>query len=397
MKSQDQRKAAKNPLESLHDHGQAVWLDFLARRFITEGGLKKLVEGDGLTGVTSNPTIFNKAIAGSADYDSSLKTAGDFDIMTLYERLAIEDIQHAADVLRPAYEATKRADGYVSLEVSPYLAMSTEATVAEARRLSNAVSRDNVMIKVPATKPGLPAIRQLIGEGINVNITLLFSQQVYEEVVEAYLAGVEHLVAQGGDPSKIASVASFFVSRIDQSVDKLIDECLRQTNDADKRADLTGLRGKIAIANAKLAYQRYKRLFAGARWEKLRAEGARVQRLLWASTGTKNPAYSDVLYIEGLIAPETISTMPPATMDAFRDHGRVQPTLEENIEQARQVMATLEKSGISIDSVTAKLVEEGVQIFANAFDKLLDAVARKRVALLGEKLDSQNDQASWGA
>lgn len=397
MKSQDQRKAAKNPLESLHDHGQAVWLDFLARRFITEGGLKKLVEGDGLTGVTSNPTIFNKAIAGSADYDSSLKTAGDFDIMTLYERLAIEDIQHAADVLRPAYEATKRADGYVSLEVSPYLAMSTEATVAEARRLSNAVSRDNVMIKVPATKPGLPAIRQLIGEGINVNITLLFSQQVYEEVVEAYLAGVEHLVAQGGDPSKIASVASFFVSRIDVSVDKIIDECLRQTNDADKRADLTGLRGKIAIANAKLAYQRYKRLFAGARWEKLRAEGARVQRLLWASTGTKNPAYSDVLYIEGLIAPETISTMPPATMDAFRDHGRVQPTLEENIEQARQVMATLEKSGISIDSVTAKLVEEGVQIFANAFDKLLDAVARKRVALLGEKLDSQNDQASWGA
>jgi len=397
MKSQNQRKAVKNPLESLHDHGQAVWLDFLARRFITEGGLKKLVEGDGLTGVTSNPTIFNKAIAGSADYDSSLKTAGDFDIMTLYERLAIEDIQHAADVLRPAYEATKRADGYVSLEVSPYLAMSTEATVAEARRLSNAVSRDNVMIKVPATKPGLPAIRQLIGEGINVNITLLFSQQVYEEVVEAYLAGVEHLVAQGGDPSKIASVASFFVSRIDQSVDKLIDECLRQTNDADKRADLTGLRGKIAIANAKLAYQRYKRLFAGARWEKLRAEGARVQRLLWASTGTKNPAYSDVLYIEGLIAPETISTMPPATMDAFRDHGRVQPTLEENIEQARQVMATLEKSGISIDSVTAKLVEEGVQIFANAFDKLLDAVARKRVALLGEKLDSQNDQASWGA
>ena len=317
--------------------------------------------------------------------------------MTLYERLAIEDIQHAADVLRPAYEATKRADGYVSLEVSPYLAMNTEATISEARRLSNAVSRDNVMIKVPATKPGLPAIRQLIGEGINVNITLLFSQQVYEEVVEAYLAGVEHLVAQGGDPSKIASVASFFVSRIDQSVDKLIDECLRQTNDADKRADLTGLRGKIAIANAKLAYQRYKRLFAGARWEKLRAEGARVQRLLWASTGTKNPAYSDVLYVEGLIAPETISTMPPATMDAFRDHGRVQPTLEENIEQARQLMATLAKSGISIDAVTAKLVEEGVQIFADAFDKLLDALAGKRVALLGEKLDSQNHQASWGA
>jgi transaldolase/glucose-6-phosphate isomerase len=400
MNSQGQRKGPKNQRESMHDYGQAVWLDFLARRFIAEGGLKKLVEEDGLTGVTSNPTIFDKAIAGSADYDSSLKTAenqGDFNIMTLYERLAIEDIQHAADVLRPAYEATKRADGYVSLEVSPYLAMSTEATVAEARRLSNAVGCDNVMIKVPATTPGLSAIRQLIGEGINVNITLLFSQQVYEEVVEAYLSGVEHLVAQGGDPSKIASVASFFVSRIDVSVDKLIEERLRQTNDADRRPALTGLRGKIAIANAKLAYQRYKRLFAGERWEKLRAKGVRVQRLLWASTGTKNPAYSDVLYVDELIAPDTINTMPPATMDAFRDHGRVQPSLEENIEQARQVMATLEQSGISIDSVTAKLVEEGVLLFADAFDKLLDAVARKRVALLGEKLDSQDDQASWGA
>ena len=276
MKSEGKRKAIENPLESLHDHGQAIWLDFLARRFIAEGGLEKLVEEDGLTGVTSNPTIFEKAIAGSADYDSSLKNAetqGDFDVMALYERLAIEDIQHAADVLRPVYEATNRADGYVSLEVSPYLAMSTEATITEARRLWQAVGRDNVMIKVPATKAGLPAIRRLIGEGINVNITLLFSQEVYEEVAEAYLAGLEHLVAQGGDPSKIASVASFFVSRIDVAVDKLIEERLRQTNDANKREALSGLRGKVAIANAKLAYQRYKRLFGGARWEKLQAKG----------------------------------------------------------------------------------------------------------------------------
>ncbi len=309
--------------------------------------------------------------------------------MALYERLAIEDIQHAADVLRPGLRGDKTGDGYVSLEVSPYLAMSTEATIAEARRLWQAVGRDNLMIKVPATKAGLPAIRQLIGEGINVNITLMFSQRVYEEVVEAYLAGLEHLVAQGGDPSKIASVASFFVSRIDVAVDKLIEERLRQTNDAKKREALSGLRGKVAIANAKLAYQRYKRLFAGARWEKLQAKGARVQRLLWASTGTKNTDYSDVLYVEELIAPDTINTMPPATMDAFRDHGKVRPSLEENIEQARQSMATLERSGISIDAVTAKLVEEGVQLFADAFDKLLGAVARKRAALLGEKLDSQ--------
>jgi transaldolase/glucose-6-phosphate isomerase len=392
MKSEGKRKAVENPLESLHDHGQAIWLDFLARRFIADGDLEKLVEEDGLTGVTSNPTIFEKAIAGSADYDSSLKdaeTQGDFDVMALYERLAIEDIQHAADVLRPVYEATNRADGYVSLEVSPYLAMSTEATITEAQRLSQAVCRDNVMIKVPATKAGLPAIRRLIGEGINVNITLMFSQGVYEEVAEAYLAGLEHLVAQGGDPSKIASVASFFVSRIDVAVDKLIEERLRQTNDAKKREALSGLSGKVAIANAKLAYQRYKRIFGSARWEKLQAKGARVQRLLWASTGRKNPAYSDVLYVEELIAPDTINTMPPATMDAFRDHGRVRPSLEENIEQAQQVMATLERSGLSIDAVTVELVEEGVQLFADAFDKLLGAVARKRAVLLDEKLDSQ--------
>jgi transaldolase / glucose-6-phosphate isomerase len=393
MTAQRQTKASMNPLERLHEYGQALWLDFLARRFIAEGGLKKLVEQDGLAGVTSNPSIFEKAIAGSADYDSTLnavETEGDCDVMALYERLAIEDIRHAADALRPVYEATKRRDGYVSLEVSPYLAMNTEATVAEARRLWRAVGRDNLMIKVPGTKPGLPAIRQLIGEGINVNITLLFSQEVYEEVVEAYLAGLEHLVSLGGDPAKVASVASFFVSRIDVAVDKLIEENTLQTDNAGHQHEaLIGLRGKIAIANAKLAYQRYKRLFAGPRWEKLGAKGARVQRLLWASTGTKNPDYSDVLYVEELVAADTVNTLPPATMEAFRNHGKVRASLEENVDQAKEMMATLDRSGISIDAVTAALVEEGVQLFADAFDKLLGAVARKRAAGLGDQLDSQ--------
>jgi len=391
MTAQRQSKPSLNPLERLHDLGQAVWLDFLSRRFIAEGGLKKLIEKDGLTGVTSNPSIFEKAIAGSADYDSSLKTAesqSDCDVMTLYEALAIADIQHAADALRPVYETTERRDGYVSLEVSPYLAMNTDATIAEARRLWRAVGRDNLMIKVPATKAGLPAIRQLIGEGINVNITLLFSQQVYEDVVEAYLAGLEHLVGQGGDPGKIASVASFFVSRIDVAIDKLIDQRLSAAGDAAQNAALTALRGKVAIANAKLAYQRYKRLFAGPRWDKLKAKGARVQRLLWASTGTKNPNYSDVLYVAELIAADTVNTIPPATMDAFRDHGKVRASLEENIAEAGETMASLARCGIAIEAVTAKLVDEGVQLFADAFDQLLGAVSRKRASLLGEKLDS---------
>jgi transaldolase / glucose-6-phosphate isomerase len=282
MNIQLNAKASMNPLKKLNDFGQVVWLDFLSRKFIAEGGLKKLVEEDGLTGVTSNPSIFEKAIAGSEDYDSSLKefeSKDDFDIMTLYEKLAIEDIQNAADVLRPVYDRTDGRDGYVSLEVSPYLAMDTDATIKEALRLRRAVGRDNVMIKVPATKPGLPAIKQLAGEGVSVNITLMFSQKIYEDVVEAYLAGLEHFAAQGGDPSKVASVASFFVSRIDTSADKRIDEKIRQTNDPVRRKELKGLAGKVAIANAKLAYQHYKRSFAGPRWEYLKAKGARVQRV----------------------------------------------------------------------------------------------------------------------
>jgi transaldolase / glucose-6-phosphate isomerase len=387
-----QAKESLNPFERLHDLGQAVWLDFLSRRFIAEGGLKRLVETDGLSGVTSNPSIFEKAIGGSTDYDAALKAAesvGDCDVMSLYERLAIADIQNAADALLPVYEATERRDGYVSLEVSPYLAMNTDATVAEARRLWRSVGRENLMIKVPATKAGLPAIRGLIGDGINVNITLLFSQHVYEEVVEAYLAGLENLVDQGGDPGKVASVASFFVSRIDVAVDGPIEERLGRTDRADIRARLSGLRGRIAIANAKLAYRRFKRLFAGARWEKLSAKGAHVQRLLWASTGTNNPAYSDVVYVEELVSADTVNTMPPATMDAFRDHGKVRASLAENIGEAEQTMAALARCDISIDAITEKLVEEGVQLFADAFDKLLGAVAEKRASALGDRLDSQ--------
>ncbi len=372
-----------NSLRSLNDYGQVVWLDFLSRRFIADGSLKRLIDEDRLAGATSNPSIFEKAIVNSHDYDLSLDAAireGNLDERALFERVAVEDIQNAADVLRPVYEATRHRDGYVSIEVSPDRAMDTDGTVEEARRLWRSVGRDNLMIKVPATTPGLAAIRQLTGEGINVNITLLFSQKVYEGVVEAYLGGLEDLVARGGDPGKIASVASFFVSRIDTAVDKLIEARLDQTADDAERLALRSIRGKVAIANAKLAYERYKRLFAGPRWEALRAKGARMQRLLWASTGTKNPEYSDVLYVEELIGPDTINTMPLARMDAFRDHGKLRASLEEDLHGARQVMATLDRLGISIDEVTAKILDDGVHVFADAMSKVLSAIAIKRAS-----------------
>jgi transaldolase/glucose-6-phosphate isomerase len=384
-----------NPLMSLQEYGQAVWLDFVARRFLAEGGLQKLIDEDGLRGVTSNPAIFEKAIGHSADYDGSLKAAkarADLDVKAVYERLAVEDIQQAADILRPVYQTTRRRDGFVGLEVSPYLAMDADGTVEEARRLWRAVDRENLMIKVPGTAPGLAAIRTLLGEGININVTLLFSLAVYEQVADAYLGGLEDLVAQGGDPRRVASVASFFVSRIDAAIDKQIEGRLEGVNDPELRAALEGLRGKVAIANAELAYQRYKRLFSGRRWERLVAEGARPQRLLWASTGTKNPAYRDVLYLEELVGSDTVNTMPPATMDAFPDQGRPRASLEEGTGEAERVMATLGRVGISIDEVTAKLVEDGVQLFADAADQLLGAVANKRTALLGRRLNRQSQK-----
>jgi len=381
-----------NPLKSLADHGQAVWLDFLSRGFIAKGGLKKLADDDGLRGVTSNPSIFEQAIGHSDEYDAAIAgmlQAQDRSVGEIFEHLAVEDIQQATDVLRPTYDATHGADGYVSIEVSPYLAKDTQGTIDEAKRLWREVGRKNLMIKVPGTQEGLPAIHDLIAGGINVNITLLFAQAVYEQVVEAYLSGLEVLAAKGGDISQIASVASFFVSRIDTAVDKLLDEKIAQANDPDEKGRLKALKGKIAVANAKLAYQRYKRLFGGARWQALAAKGAKTQRLLWASTGTKNKAYSDVLYVEELIGPDTVNTIPVATMDAFRDHGKIADTLEDNVADAQRVLGDLGRAGISLDAVTDKLVEEGVRLFADAADKLLAAVAEKRGKILDGKIDTQ--------
>ncbi|WP_213769478.1 bifunctional transaldolase/phosoglucose isomerase [Bradyrhizobium sp. dw_78] len=381
-----------NPVKALENHGQAVWLDFLARGFVAKGDLKKLIDTDGVKGVTSNPSIFEKAIGSSDEYDAPIGQAlkrGDRPVAELFEHLAVEDIQHAADVLRPVYDHLKGHDGFVSLEVSPYLAMDTKATIAEAEQLWKEVDRKNLMVKVPATAPGLPAIQQLIGEGISINITLLFSQQVYVQVAEAYLAGLEKYVAKGGDPSHVASVASFFVSRIDTAVDKQLDEKIAQANDPTEKERLAALKGKVAIANAKLAYQEYKRLFSGARWDRLAAKGAKPQRLLWASTGTKNKDYSDVLYVEELIGPNTVNTVPPATLDAFRDHGTPRDSLEENVEEARHVLAELERSGISLDAITAELVKDGVKLFADAADKLYGAVAHKRATVLGADIGRQ--------
>src|SRR5580700_3199221 len=386
------KQVIMNPVKALENHGQAVWLDFLARGFVAKGELKKLIDSDGVKGVTSNPSIFEKAIGSSDEYDGAIGNAlkkGDRPIADLFEHLAVEDIQHAADVLRPVYDHLKGDDGFVSLEVSPYLAMDTKGTIAEAERLWKEVDRKNLMVKVPATPKGLPAIQHLIGEGISINITLLFSQKVYIAVAKAYIAGLEKLVADGGDPSHVASVASFFVSRIDSAVDKQLDEKIARANDPTEKQRLAALKGKVAIANAKLAYQEYKALFSGARWEKLAAKGAKPQRLLWASTGTKNKAYRDVLYVEELIGPNTVNTVPPATLDAFRDHGKPRDSLEENVGEARQVLAELEKSGISLDAITAELVKDGVKLFADAADKLYGAVAHKRASVLGHGIDHQ--------
>src|ERR1700742_4555608 len=381
-----------NPVKALEAHGQAVWLDFLARGFVARGDLKKLIDSDGVKGVTSNPSIFEKAIGSSDEYDEPIGKAlkkGDRPVAELFEHLAIEDIQHAADVLRPVYDRLKGDDGFVSLEVSPYLAMDTKGTIAEAERLWKEVDRKNLMVKVPGTAPGLPAIQHLIGEGISINVTLLFSQKVYVEVAQAYIAGLEKYVGKGGDPSHVASVAIFFVSRIDVAADKQLDEKIAKANDPTEKERLAALKGKVAIANAKLAYQDYKRLFAGARWEKLAAKGARPQRLLWASTGVKNKDYRDTLYVEELIGPNTVNTVPPATLDAFRDHGKLRNSLEEHVEDARDVLTELEKSGISLDAITTELVKDGVKQFADAADKLYGAVAHKRATVLGEGIDHQ--------
>jgi len=372
-------KATKNPLKELLGYGQSMWFDYIRRDLFTTGKLRQLIDEDGLRGMTSNPAIFEKAIAESSLYSDILKTLAarsDLDTTGKYEQIAIRDIQDAADTLRPVYEESKFHDGYVSLEVSPYLARQTQETIAEARRLWKTVQRENVMIKVPGTAEGLPAIRQLIGEGININVTLLFAQEVYEKVAEAYIAGLEDLAARGGNLKKMAGVASFFISRIDTLIDSMLNERLKTTTDASHQALLKSLLGKIAIANGKLTYQRYQRIFSGPRWQALASLGAQTQRVLWASTSTKNPAYRDVIYVEELIGPNTVNTMPPATVDAFRDHGLLRNSLTEDVPGAQKVMDDLARASISIKEVTDKLTADGVKLFADAFDKLLAAVAK---------------------
>ena len=372
-------KASTNPLKALNAFGQSVWLDYIRRNLISTGELGRLIEQDGLRGVTSNPSIFEKAITGSTDYSKALEELSarkDLDAKQVYESLAIRDIQDAADVLRPVYEQTHRRDGYVSLEVAPYLAHKTQETIDEARRLWKAVGRENLMVKVPGTKEGIHAIQQLISEGININVTLLFAQDVYERVAEAYIAGLEALAKSGGKVGQIGSVASFFVSRIDTLIDSQIADRIKNSPNPADQAKLRDLVGKVAIANAKLTYQRYKKIFSGPRWETLASLGAQTQRVLWASTSTKNPKFSDVLYVEELIGPDTVDTIPPATYDAFRDHGKPRASLEENISAAQQTMDSLERAGISMKAATDQLTEEGVKLFSEAFDKLLAAVGK---------------------
>ena len=349
-----------NPLLKLNAFGQSVWLDYIRRDFVLNGELAKLIREDGLAGLTSNPAIFEKAIGGGNEYAPAIRALKErgLSAMALYETLAIEDIQAAADQFRPVFDLGKGHDGYVSLEVSPYLARDTAATVVEAKRLWREVSRPNLMIKVPATLEGLPAIELLISQDMNVNVTLLFSQAMYEKVAERYIAGLERRAAEGGDLGRISSVASFFISRIDAAVDPLLPEALR---------------GKTAIANAMLAYDSYKRLFSGPRWENLAKKGARPQRLLWASTSTKNPAYRDVMYVEELVGSNTVNTLPPATLESFRDHGVPRASLEEDIGAARATLEAVAKHA-SLDEVTDKLLDDGVKLFADAFDKLLKAV-----------------------
>jgi transaldolase/glucose-6-phosphate isomerase len=370
-------RAAANPIRELQTFGQSVWLDDLRRGLFTSGEFQRLIEEDGLRGVTSNPSIFEKAIASSAEYLDALhaiERRDQMEPMALYETLAIDDIRQAADLLHPVYDATHRADGYVSLEVSPYLAHDTAGTVAEARRLWTAVDRDNLMIKVPASVEGLPAVRELTAEGINVNITLLFGIGRYEEVARAYMEGLSAFVQNGGDPARVCSVASFFVSRIDTMVDGRISSRLATARDADLRTSLASLLGTVAIANARLAYQRYVALCRTAEWQTLATQGAHPQRLLWASTSTKNPRYRDVRYVEELIGPDTVNTITPATLEAFRDHGRLRASLGGNVDAARATLETLEHVGISLGEVTDQLLEDGVTLFRKAFDGLLAAV-----------------------
>jgi transaldolase/glucose-6-phosphate isomerase len=360
-----------NPLIELEKYGQSVWLDNISRGMLKKGELKALVENDGLKGVTSNPTIFQKAIGSGHDYDEQLKELlkknPNITPLEIFFELAVKDIQDAADILRVVYDKSNGVDGYVSLEVAPDLAYDTKATADQARELFKKVNRPNLMIKIPATTEGMPAIRQMISEGVNINVTLIFSQKFYEDVVEAYISGLEDRAAKGGRIDNISSVASFFISRIDTAVDKKLDE-----------VNYLSLKAKAAIANAKIVYAKAKELFGSERFKKLAAKGAKVQRLLWASTSTKNPEYSDVLYVEELIGKDTVNTLPPATVDAYRDHGKPADRIETNPDEAKAQMAKLAELKIDFTEVTKKLTEDGVKSFADSFNDLLAAIERKR-------------------
>jgi len=373
-----------NPLKQLAAFGQSIWLDYIRRDLLTSGELGRMIEEDGLRGMTSNPSIFEKAIVESHDYDEDIRSMAlqGTGAKEIYEALSQHDVQSAADTFRSLYDKTDGQDGYVSLEVNPHLAHDTDGTIKEARRLWEALNRPNVFIKVPATAEGLPAIQQLISEGINVNVTLLFGVPRYRQVAEAYIAGLEARVAQGKAVKHVASVASFFVSRIDVLVDKLLNILAQGGNEADLAK---GLIGQVAIASAKLAYQSYKELFGVVRFKNLVEAGARVQRLLWASTGTKDPAYRDVKYVEALIGPDTVDTAPIETLDAYRDHGITKPSLEKDVAEAVRLLKRLPTIGIDLDKVTQQLEDEGVTKFNLPFDKLMETLVQKGRQYLTEK------------
>ena len=381
-----------SPLNELTRLGQSIWYDNISRELLDSGELKRMVDEEGVTGVTSNPTIFDKAIAGSSAYDADIRKLIEVGASAhdIYEGLVVEDVRSAADVLRAVFDSTQGADGYVSLEVSPLLAADTAETIEQARHLFSLVGRPNLMIKVPATPEGIPAIETLTGEGINVNVTLIFSLGGYRQVADAYVRGLEKRRADGQPLNRVASVASFFVSRVDTAVDSRLDQRIAAETDSAGKQALQRLLGTAAISNSKLAYNMFEDVFGG-RFESLHEAGANVQRVLWASTSTKNPAYRDVMYVEELIGPNTVNTMPPATLAAFRDHGVVRPTLQAGVEQARANLKALREAGIDLDEVTDELLEAGVTSFAKSFEELMGCITQKRTRLLSEKQQGRDD------
>ncbi len=378
----------KNPLIGLKELGQSIWLDNLSRKLIHSGELKRFIDEDGLSGITSNPTIFQKAISGSTDYDASLQRMIDKGIKNekeLFLGLAIEDVSSAADMLWPTCQSTNGLDGFVSIEVSPDLAYDTDTTVSEARRLFSTIAKKNILVKIPATREGLPAIEQLISEGVNINVTLLFSTKRYEEVAEAYLRGLEKRAHKGQPINEIASVASFFVSRVDTLIDKLLETRLSSATLKVEKDKIAGLFGKAAVANARIAYKKYQGIFSGKRFLALKEKGGRIQRILWGSTGTKNPTYCDIKYVEELIAPNSINTLPETTIKAFKDHGQARITISDHLEEAERLFPELQSIGIDINEVTEQLEKEGVQLFSDSFFALLKEIDKKRDSILLRK------------